>query len=300
VERLSEHTALQELLGAYALDAVEPDEAAAIERHLPTCPRCRNELSDHREVAALLGYAGAAAPRGVWDRIVASLEEPPPALDLSRMSTLAKTPPAPGPPPVNTDVGFAALAEGWGPKTPPAIHARAPGDAGLAPIVPLPATRQAGRRRSVPMRFMVAMASAAALIVAFLGVEVGRLEVKKPTANSNIAAVAYQVADSNPNAHHLRLISGDGAQTVAVVILPGGMTYLGPGNLQTLSSDETYQMWGIVNGAQVSLGVIGDSPTYAAFTTPSVASVLAMTVEQRGGVVTTTNRPVVAGVLPNA
>jgi hypothetical protein len=46
--------------------------------------------------------------------------------------------------------------------------------------------------------------------------------------------------------------------------------------------------------------VIGDKPTYAAFTTPNVASVLAMTVESRGGVVTSTKSPVVTGVVPSA
>jgi hypothetical protein len=148
------------------------------------------------------------------------------------------------------------------------------------------------------MRFMVAMATAAALIVAALGVEVGRLEVHKTTPTGNLAALAYQVADANPNAHHLSLTSPDGVHTVAAVIVPGGMTYLGPGNLDTLPSDETYQMWGIVDGARVSLGVIGDNPTYAAFTTPPVAAILALTVEQSGGVVSSTKAPVVAGIVP--
>jgi anti-sigma-K factor RskA len=85
---------------------------------------------------------------------------------------------------------------------------------------------------------------------------------------------------------------------LTAVIVPDGMTYIGPGNLGTLPSDETYQMWGVVDGSQISLGVIGDNPTYAAFTTPSVASVLAMTVEHRGGVVSTTNVPVVTAVVP--
>jgi anti-sigma factor RsiW len=301
VERLSTHAELQELLGAYALDAVDADEAAAIERHLPTCPRCRNELTDHREVAALLGNAGGAAPTGVWDRIVASLEEPAPAMDFTRAQLFAQSPPPPRPAPVAGTMDFDAIAAGWGPNTPPAIHGRAPQSTGEpAPVVPIGATGRTRRRRSVPMGFMVALASAAAVVVAALGVEVGRLEVHKSTPTNNLAALAYQVADANPSAHHLRLTSTDGVETIAVVIVPDGMTYLGPGNLQTLSDNETYQMWGIINGARVSLGVIGDSPTYAAFTTPSVASVLAMTVEERGGVVTSTKTPVVAGVLPNA
>jgi len=80
---------IEELLGAYALDALDPDERALVDQHLLSCPRCRAELADHLEVAALLGNTGAPAPDGLWSRISESLEEPPPALRL----TLA-TPPA--------------------------------------------------------------------------------------------------------------------------------------------------------------------------------------------------------------
>jgi anti-sigma factor RsiW len=79
------HTDLEELIGAYVCDAVEPDERLAIERHLPTCPRCRAEVAELREVTALLANADAATtvPDGTWDRILASLEEAPPPLRLS-------------------------------------------------------------------------------------------------------------------------------------------------------------------------------------------------------------------------
>ena len=76
------HAAIQELLGAYALDAVDPDEAEAIELHLRECPQCTAEVADHRDTAALLAHAGVAAPSGVWDRIVSTLEEQPPVLQL--------------------------------------------------------------------------------------------------------------------------------------------------------------------------------------------------------------------------
>ncbi len=63
------HEEIQELLGAYALDAVDPDEAELIERHLEACPRCRAEVEGHREVATMLGNTGGDAPDGLWDRI---------------------------------------------------------------------------------------------------------------------------------------------------------------------------------------------------------------------------------------
>jgi anti-sigma factor RsiW len=76
------HEELQSLLGAYAIDAVDPDEALAVDAHLVECPRCRAEVAELREVAALLSHSGADAPEGVWDRISSSLTEPPPPLRL--------------------------------------------------------------------------------------------------------------------------------------------------------------------------------------------------------------------------
>src|SRR5687768_10822196 len=79
------HGEIQELLGAYALDAVDAAESDAIELHLRDCPRCRAEVEEHREVAAMLAHTGTSAPSGVWDRIVASLDgaEEAPAMRLS-------------------------------------------------------------------------------------------------------------------------------------------------------------------------------------------------------------------------
>lgn len=76
------HEDIQELLGAYALNAVEADEADLIEAHLDTCPRCRAEVEGHREVASMLGNSGGDAPEGLWDRIADQLEDTPPPMRL--------------------------------------------------------------------------------------------------------------------------------------------------------------------------------------------------------------------------
>lgn len=75
------HHEIEALLGAYALDAVDPDEAREVESHLGECPRCRAEVAAHREVAALL-VSGAAAPDGAWDRIAAELGDAPPPVPI--------------------------------------------------------------------------------------------------------------------------------------------------------------------------------------------------------------------------
>jgi anti-sigma-K factor RskA/putative zinc finger protein len=83
MERELSHAEAAELLGAYALDAVDVDELEALERHLQECPRCRAEVGDHRTVASFLGSAGGPAPEGLWDRIAGALEEAPPELRLA-------------------------------------------------------------------------------------------------------------------------------------------------------------------------------------------------------------------------
>lgn len=80
------HAEVEELLGAFALDALEPDEAQDVERHLLTCPRCRAEVIELREVAALWANSGADAPEGVWDRIVDALDAAPPPMRLEVVS----------------------------------------------------------------------------------------------------------------------------------------------------------------------------------------------------------------------
>ena len=82
------HQDIQELLGAFALDAVDEDERDLVEAHLAGCPRCRAEVATHRETAALLAHGGDRAPEGIWARITESLEETPPEIDMAPMSSL--------------------------------------------------------------------------------------------------------------------------------------------------------------------------------------------------------------------
>ena len=80
------HRDIEELLGAFALDAVDANEATVIETHLRNCPRCRAEVAAHRETAALLVEDRVEPPADLWDKLAAGLEEPPPPIDLSRFS----------------------------------------------------------------------------------------------------------------------------------------------------------------------------------------------------------------------
>lgn len=66
------HEELESMLAAAAVDALPPDEQELLERHLQHCPRCRAELSEHRQSAALL-VTDQLPPAGVWDQISATI-----------------------------------------------------------------------------------------------------------------------------------------------------------------------------------------------------------------------------------
>lgn len=71
-------TSPHEDAGAYALDALEPLQRAAFERHLLECAACREEVAGHAEVAAALAATVAEAP--------------PPSLRIAVMDRVAVTP----------------------------------------------------------------------------------------------------------------------------------------------------------------------------------------------------------------
>jgi anti-sigma-K factor RskA len=67
-----EANALHDLTAAYALDALEPEDARAYEAHLAHCERCRDELTSFSEAAGALAYAveAPAPPAHLRERIL--------------------------------------------------------------------------------------------------------------------------------------------------------------------------------------------------------------------------------------
>ncbi len=94
------HDDASELLGAYALDAVDGEELLELEAHLTTCPRCRSELDSLREVAGGIGNSVEPLPEGLWSTIASRLperqeeDEPPP---MPRLVGQGRTPFRPPP-----------------------------------------------------------------------------------------------------------------------------------------------------------------------------------------------------------
>lgn len=245
---------LGELIGAYALDALEPEEAAAVAEHVAGCPRCAQELDEHRDTVGFLAAAGvpAAAPPEVWDRIAGAIE----------------------------------------------------GDGGPqdAPVLTSLGARRAKRSRwSLAARVTAGAAAAAA--AALIGLQTARVDnldhqmhvlsaaARQPGGFQGLAAALV-----DPSAQHLVLTStGPGQKPLAqLVILPSGSAYMVGGRMAPLPADNTYQLWAIVGGRAISVGLLGSHPTTAAFTVDPAAPAKAylVTVEPAGGVVAPTAAPV--------
>jgi|CXWL01.1.fsa_nt_gi anti-sigma-K factor RskA len=78
----------EELLGAYALDALPDDERSAVQAHLTTCPEHAAKASELRAVAALLHDAAEpmTPPAGLRDRVTGAIAATP---QRSQPSSLA-------------------------------------------------------------------------------------------------------------------------------------------------------------------------------------------------------------------
>lgn len=74
---------LDELLAAYALDAVDGDEREQLDEYLERSDAARRELAELRETATMLAHEGGApAPDDLWTRIEDALAVEPPRLVL--------------------------------------------------------------------------------------------------------------------------------------------------------------------------------------------------------------------------
>jgi len=68
---MMDHEAIEGLMPAYALGAVDPDESRAVEAHLRACATCRDLLTEYRDLSGDLLFAAPpmAAPAGITERM---------------------------------------------------------------------------------------------------------------------------------------------------------------------------------------------------------------------------------------
>jgi anti-sigma factor RsiW len=268
------HDEAGDLLGAYALDAVEASEASAIREHVAACPRCAEEVAEHQQTIALLANTGGDSPAHVWDLISSRIEGPPRV----------------GPRHMGEPRGRRQSQAPRGRKRPGAHVPRRPG-------------------AGVPRRWWTAAAAAtavaAAVVIAVLGVQVAHLDRKvsrlSSAANGQGLSAAVQSALLDPAGRRITLAAagaaaraGEPARLAEIVILPAGAAYLLDSRLPVLAAGRTYQLWGVNGGKAISLGLLGGHPVTVAFTLSPAnpTTVFAITVEPEDGTVAPTQSPV--------
>jgi hypothetical protein len=257
------HDEVKQLLGAYALDAVDPDELIAIRMHFASCPRCATEVAEHQQVAGLLANSGGDAPTHLWELIRAQIERP-----------LAEQ---------DDDSHVAAIAS-----------FRRPDKSGLHRVAD--PTHRSRSRGTV----LTAAAAAALVVIAALGVQVARLDNRvghlQAASQSQGLVQAAQSALNQPQARLVILTAAHstGPAVAEIVILPSGIAFLVDSHLPKLPGDETYQLWGRQGDQVISLGLLGSDPDDVAFRVDPSATLLgfAITAEQAGGVVRSSRVPV--------
>jgi anti-sigma factor RsiW len=252
---------LDELLGAYALDALDPDEHDQVEAYVARTPAAAAEVGQLQETAALLAHVGREAPEGLWARIEGALAEEPPGL---RMAPPALATPRPVEP--------AAVPD------PPGVPARS-------------------RRRRIAAR--VAAVAAALVVVASIAVSAvlhGEMDDQQARLDRLSASMAHDgvarsahAATMDPAAHMATLASADGTRRARVVTMPDGTGYFMEHNLPALAAGRTYQLWAMTGARDaptfVSVGVLGRRPGVTAFRTARSPMGFIVTVEPMPGVV---------------
>ena len=268
------HEEIEELLGAYALDAVEPDVAAVIEAHLEGCMRCAVEVAQHHEVAGLLANAGGAPPASLWDGIAAQLD----GTSDQSWDRLAARLDEPG---ADRDVA----------ATEPA-----------ATVIPI----EGSRRRQWGSVGAGLVAAAAAVLALVFGLQVHHLngQVNALQSGPQLSA-AERAALASPSSRKVALDStsttGERSTPATIVLTAAGTGFVidhSADGLAPLPADRTYQLWGVVGNRTISLGLLGPRPGIVPFSVAGSAPVseFAITDEVAGGVVQSKNSPVAVGV----
>jgi anti-sigma-K factor RskA len=258
------HEQANDLLAVFSLDAVEVGEHLVVEAHLAECPRCRAELDAHREVAAALGNSVEPLPEGLWASISSRLPE---------------------------------RHDGGRPPMPVLLR----DEAGMAEPRDL---RNTGRFRSSRARLAtvasIAVAAAAAVTVLGINLSAANNHVAQLQGEVDVTSRTAILAAEQTQGHKDVSLDGPNHELLAkFVTVPQGQGYLVTSRLPTLPSDETYQLWGVVQGQPISLGLLGTRPHAVTFTLAGAVrpSKLGITVEPAGGSAVPTKSMLASGTV---
>jgi anti-sigma-K factor RskA len=257
----------EELIGAYAVDALPDDEAAEFRAHIATCADHATRAREMRAFAATLADTvdPIAPPPRLRDRVLTAVAAEP-QLDAqgAQPSPAVRTRGAQPPPAVRTR----------GAQPPPAVDVA---DRGRILRWPF--------QRLSPMQAWGALAAAviAGLLAWNIVLQTGGESDAERYAIANADAVAPLLAGDEPVGTVL-YFEGDRKAAVIADRIPA------------IDDTQTYQMWAIADGAPTSIGLMspdtaGRADAIVDFDT-SQSDTFAITVEPAGGSEQPTSDPV--------
>ncbi len=251
---------IEELLGAYALNALDDAERQLVEQHLSECAECRDEVREHQEVTALFAGDPIPPPARVWDGILAEISPQAVSATLAPVVSLERK---------NRRV--TPRTTGW-----------MAGVAAAVAVVALSAAvvTQSGKIGDLNLQLTAQSQQIAAL---------------ESAAQTDPLQQAVTVALTNPNARVANLTADGSSAAMLIVVLPDGTGYVFQSTLQALPDDSTYQLWAVVDDKVISAGVLGNSPDIVPFhIDPKGLQGLVITEEVAGGVPQSEADPTVA------
>ncbi|GIG40808.1 anti-sigma factor [Cellulomonas phragmiteti] len=274
-------TDVRDLLGAYALDAVDDVERRAVERLVASDPDAAQELAELRATAALLGSAVRTAPPADARGAV---------LEAIRRTPQDRTPDGDGRAVRVDDEPAAGAVPDTAVRDTAAPDTAAPGTAGDVPGDPRGVTDLAARRRARRPNWLAvaAIAVGAAAVPASVAWQQAQ-EADRAREQAQVLAALL----AEPDTEVVRgQVEGGGT---AVGVLGTDQAVFTATGLEDPGAGREYQLWVIRDGVAVPDAVMPDRSGEVRAVTDAFAAgdALAVTVEPRGGSLEPTTVPVV-------
>lgn len=260
---------LHSLASEYAVGRLSASETSEFETHLATCPDCREEVAEMRDIAVQLSDAVATDPppslrAAVLEQIAHTAQDPQPARN-DRTSSV--------------DIAERRLAEG----------------SGASNVVPMQRSLQ---RRNRTAGLLAAAAVLAAIAMGGWAVH-SRSEARDATAQAQSLTSVLSANDVKTVTGHFGS-AGDGT---VVLSRSQGKALLVAADLPSLPSGKVYEAWTIKDTPPVPAGTFSADASQTLVKLPAAAvnaNQVAVTVEPAGGSDLPTTDPVFVVKIPRA